>query len=478
MSPESPYCNHTKLTPSRYLCKPKTLPLLLVLALFTVLVRGMALLAVPGSFQEDRDLYRQLAENLLREGRFALGGKPTAFRPPAYPILLVPCVAAGPYTWWAIATLHLALGVATVLLTVFLAKKIAGLRAGLLAGMLLAADPLLVWQSTQIMSETAAVFFVVVTLFCGLQASKPRNLAWSFLTGTAAGITALTRANLLPWTLLVPGLLGLVRQLGENDTFTRDKKREESTQHSEHTKGSFQAVLRLSGSKVRFREVIKTSLIGYVGLGSVLFPWVLRNRLVLGHWIIGTTHGGITFFLANNDYFYDHLKEGRAPRTWRSEAFLEAWEQQVKQYPGLDEAQRDGLAYTLAKETLARRPKEFWISCFWRILWLWTPFPPSELSEAVIGGILPVWLVGGFYVFQYVCAIWGFGIILANRKNSGESWFVLLSGVALALVLTAVHAFYWSNMRMRAPVIPLIASFAGIPISGPAFWRPIDGNRI
>jgi len=364
-------------------------------------------------------------------------------------------------------------------LTGLLAKRIGGLQAGLIAGLWVAADPLLVWQSTQIMSETAAVFFVGVTLFCGFQASKSKNLAWTFLTGTAAGITALTRANLLPWSLLVPGLLGFVRQLGESGPFTRDKKREQTTHHSEQTKGSFQSLPRLSGSKVRFREVIKTSLIGYVGLGSVLFPWVLRNRLVLGHWIFGTTHGGITFYLANNDYFYDHLREHKPLRAWKSEAFITAWQQAVEQHPGLDEAQQDRLAYRLAGETIARRPQEFLQSCLWRVLWLWTPFPPAELSEALTGGVLAVWAVGGFYILQYGCAIWGIRIALRKRINSRETpqilWF-LLSGAALALVLTAVHAFYWSNMRMRAPAVPVFACFAALPLTQLRLWSSPKAN--
>jgi len=479
MSCHNPFCEYSTVLPSKHLRPLDRLPLVLVFAFLVIFVRGVVLFLVPGSLQEDTDLYRQLAENLVREGRFALGGNPTAFRPPVYPILLVPCVATGPYTRWAIAALHVVLGAGTVLLTGLLANRIGGLQAGLIAGLLVAADPLLVWQSTQIMSETAAVLFVVVTLFCGFQASKSKNLAWTFLTGTAAGITALTRANLLPWSLLVPGLLGFVRQLGETSPFTRAKKREQTTHHSEQTKGSFQSLPRLSGSKVRFREVIKTSLIGYVGLGSVLFPWVLRNRLVLGHWIFGTTHGGITFYLANNDYFYDHLREHKPLRAWKSEAFITGWQQAVEQHPGLDEAQQDRLAYRLAGETIARRPKEFWESCLWRVLWLWTPFPPAELSEALTGGVLAVWAVGGFYILQYGCAIWGIGIALRKRINSGEApqilWF-LLSGAALALVLTAVHAFYWSNMRMRAPAVPVFACFAALPLTQLRLWSSPKAN--
>jgi hypothetical protein len=30
-------------------------------------------------------------------------------------------------------------------------------------------------------------------------------------------------------------------------------------------------------------------------------------------------------------------------------------------------------------------------------------------------------------------------------------------GILLALVFTAVHTFYWTNIRMRAPLMPAVA---------------------
>jgi len=33
-------------------------------------------------------------------------------------------------------------------------------------------------------------------------------------------------------------------------------------------------------------------------------------------------------------------------------------------------------------------------------------------------------------------------------------------GLLLAVVFTGVHAFYWSNIRMRAPLVPLVAMAA------------------
>ena len=37
-----------------------------------------------------------------------------------------------------------------------------------------------------------------------------------------------------------------------------------------------------------------------------------------------------------------------------------------------------------------------------------------------------------------------------------------LWGMALAMSLSAVHAVYWSSLRMRAPVVPVVALLAAV----------------
>src|SRR5947199_8267145 len=75
---------------------------LLVLTLF---VRGSVLWMMRGNLEQDPDAYREIAENLLRHGEFALGKPtdtgadevviPTAYRPPLYPVVLSNFPAAG-----------------------------------------------------------------------------------------------------------------------------------------------------------------------------------------------------------------------------------------------------------------------------------------------------------------------------------------------------------------------------------------------
>src|SRR5437879_11593556 len=62
---------------------------------YTTLFRSWAM---RGNLNQDPDAYREIAENLLRHGEFALGKptsanadyqpRPTAYRPPLYPVVL------------------------------------------------------------------------------------------------------------------------------------------------------------------------------------------------------------------------------------------------------------------------------------------------------------------------------------------------------------------------------------------------------
>jgi hypothetical protein len=83
-------------------------------------------------------------------------------------------------------------------------------------------------------------------------------------------------------------------------------------------------------------------------------------------------------------------------------------------------------------------------------LWkrFWGPIPQSQRNAALWlrWGLVIHWLVVGLAA---MAGLWGM---------SGEmrSSLALLS-VALLGSFTAVHAFYWADARMRAPLIPVLA---------------------
>jgi hypothetical protein len=98
------------------------------LLVFTLVVRGGVLWAMRANLQQDPDAYREIAENLLRHGEFALGKdeptgdqplRPTAYRPPLYPVVLsnLPAADGQRISLVKVAALHVLLGVAMVWLT-------------------------------------------------------------------------------------------------------------------------------------------------------------------------------------------------------------------------------------------------------------------------------------------------------------------------------------------------------------------------
>ena len=91
---------------------------------------------------------------------------PGAYRPPLYPLLLTPCVLCGQQNArLAIGILHVALGFATVWLVYVLGRRW-GLTdpTAAAAGLLVACNPILLAQSTQVMTETPAALLTVVGL--------------------------------------------------------------------------------------------------------------------------------------------------------------------------------------------------------------------------------------------------------------------------------------------------------------------------
>ena len=130
-----------------------------------VLVRAAVMLRGPGAF-DDPDNYLPLARSVAAGDGFTWKGRPTAYRPPLYPLLLAPAISIlGEHFVWGVAFLHLGLGAGTVWLTAVAAKG-SGLSPArsALAALVTACDPVLVWQSRSVMTETPTAFFLAAAL--------------------------------------------------------------------------------------------------------------------------------------------------------------------------------------------------------------------------------------------------------------------------------------------------------------------------
>jgi 4-amino-4-deoxy-L-arabinose transferase-like glycosyltransferase len=427
-----------------------------VLILLAVSVRGGVLLAVPDAVAGDPDDYRLLAENLLQHGVFGHGDVPTAYRPPLYPLILAATLALPIPDRLAVGLLHVGWGVATVVLARLLAERVARPRTATLAAVLVAVDPILLGQSARVMTETLAALLAAAALLALVEASRRKNAAAGAVAGAIIGLGALCRPVFLP--------LGVVAVFG--------------------------LPWFASGARSRLRIAATC----FAGLLLVMAPWIVRNQLALGRPIIGTTHGGYTLLLGNNPSFYAYLRgetenEVWDVRTWQRRRAGRAWEvAEASPAPSQGQESRDVAAitnqaspevtadralYAEAWENIARQPGMFAWATLVRLGRLWALAPHrAALGEggwwAAAGWAIAVWYVG-----ILVTGLLGLGRLCrrqAAEDDHSAAFEVVFWSLAWIVVVTLVHSLYWSNMRMRAPLVPAISVLAALGLAWAWAW--------
>jgi 4-amino-4-deoxy-L-arabinose transferase-like glycosyltransferase len=388
-------------------------------AVLTLVVLGvatrLALMAprlLAGAALDDPDAYLPLAR-AVAEGRgfvLPLDGRLTAYRPPLYPLVLAPLQSLlGPdWVGWGVASLHLALGAATILLVAGTATRWGlGPRRALLATFLVAFDPVLMAQSRSVMTETLAAFLVALTLWSA-SASRPRVASMG--AGMGFGLASLCRPSLLPSA----GLATLFLLLGPGR---------------------------------RCDRLIQ----GFLLVGStvlVLAPWAARNARVFGEPVWTTTHGGHTLALGNNPWYYADVLDGGMSPTWTGPGQQAWFSYGASLIWGRPEPEASRILTAEALRMLRDRPRDFARASLARLGRFWGLAPArGAYPEAA----------------RWACALWSlpFGVLLVLGMLRRESWrWPRAVAVALLIGLTVVHSVYWTDLRMRAPLVPALALLA------------------
>jgi hypothetical protein len=400
---------------------------LLGLLLLTALLRGAAGWALAPQLAEDPDSYRLIANNLVTRGSYSTSlpdqtPVPTAYRPPIYPWALACSAMPGKtVSPLIVGSLHLILGMATVGLTWYLGQCWGLARGATLAAFLTLCDPLLWYQSSQVMTETLATFLVVVGLVTLTRLSDRGTWQAACAAGVALGLSSLCRPSLLVWFLLSCG-----------------------------------ACVALPVP--RARKLVCLATIALTGV-LVLAPWIIRNAIQFKRPIVTTTHGGYTFHLANNASFYDHLETAPWGQIWGAHnlppiANAPVRPRSRKPYPAV-ELNQDQLHYEAAWTAIRNKPRAFAWSCAVRLGRLWRLAPHQVSATESLPRRVLRWAVGLWYAGLFCLAVRGLWKLKSEVWKTAWMW-----GILLALALSAVHTLYWSNVRMRAPVTPFLCLLA------------------
>lgn len=412
---------------------------LVLVVLLTLVARGGVLLVSPGELALDPDGYRAIARELRTAGQFARrdnAGPPfaTAFRPPLYPLALAAISRGDHLPWLYIGLLHLAWGVVTAVLTYLVGRHVLRPRLALVAALLTTFDPLLLNQSRLVMTETLAALLTIGAAAALVAWGKKPSWQRACTVGAVLGCGILCR----PTYLVALGLL-LLTGLALHDR------------------------LKLPGRRRHWLAMLAAA-------GVVVAPWLLRNLSVFQRPIATTTHGGYTLLLGNNPFFYDFVESSRWDAAWDAEPFHAEWQRRRSQltdrageltYPvssPAEELAEDAAAYAWATQTMRERPGGFLLASLYRVWQFVSPLPNRVETTESYRQQAARFAVAGWHLAVYALIVAG----LPWRSARGDAF--ALFATTLLLAFLGVHTFYWTNLRMRAPLVPLMSIAAAIGV--------------
>jgi 4-amino-4-deoxy-L-arabinose transferase-like glycosyltransferase len=207
----------------------------------------------------DGEEYLDNARSLVETGVYGYGGRPSAFRPPAYPILLSVSLKLFGASLTPVRLLHVALFVATALCYARITARFFGKVAGVLTAAGFSLYPLFAFVTTEIATENLYMF-IAALVFAGAlpllraNGSPAVQSLRSTALGACCGAGILTRSNMLFVFLILQAAIawrGLRRR--------------------ERALGWMAPILGL-----------------WIGALLVLAPWLVRNQVQLGAPVLGT----------------------------------------------------------------------------------------------------------------------------------------------------------------------------------------------
>ncbi len=382
-------------------------------------IRGALMAAGTGPF-DDPDNYLPLAQSVAAGQGLALKGRPTAYRPPLYPILLAPIVMLSPdRAITAIAIFHLVLGGATVGLTAVAARRwgLGGWRV-LAATWIVAVDPVLAWQGRFIMTETLTACLNASALAA---LTMPR---WRgpVLGAALLGLASLSRPSMLPGAVLIV-IAGFLVSPGV------------------------------------FRERLARCGTLALTLFLVLAPWAIRNALIFGEPVWTTTHGGYTLALANNEVYYRDVLNGPPGNVWMGHDQWLWWDSVNRDTAGMSEPHADRLLKNRVLALALAQPLTFMRAALQRLGRFWSLAPALAVYSPLVRWVTAAWTL----------PLW-IALMLGLARRSLWRWPQIAAPLLVA-GLSLVHTLYWTDLRMRAPIVPAIALVAASAALPPVPWR-------
>ncbi|MBN2390784.1 MAG: glycosyltransferase family 39 protein [Anaerolineae bacterium] len=250
--------------------------------LLALLVRAAWLMCFPSTpiAPVDAEGFHLLAVNVLAGRGFAIGWEapfcPTAVRTPLYPLFVAGIYAIVGQDPVRVLPLQMLLEVLTTALVIRLGRDLGGKRIGVWAGVLYALNGTTQRYTGYLLSETLLLPLLTAALRMTTRYLRHPSAKKAACTGLLWGLALLTKPNVQFLALFV----GVVAFSFQRSAFSHQQLAV-SHQPSPST------IIR---SPSHFSSLIShfSFLFFWLALAVVLFPWLARNRVVFGRWMLSS----------------------------------------------------------------------------------------------------------------------------------------------------------------------------------------------
>lgn len=221
-------------------------------------------------YLDERD-YVELTRSMAEGNGYSTVFGVTAYRPPGYPLLLLPAYLVSGGSVLAMRMVGVFSLAGAIWLVFLLGRRAHSGAAGALAAVLMAGYPLLAYTATALYPQVPAMFLVLLFLHLGLQTTSPqlspgRRLAYAVSGGLTGGMLILTVPTFGPLVLAVLGWLAW---------------RHRSVEH---------------------RRWILRGIAGcLLALAFLPTAWCVRNAVQLHAFVPISTNNGVNLLLGNSD---------------------------------------------------------------------------------------------------------------------------------------------------------------------------------
>ena len=288
---------------------------------------------------------------------------PTAFRVPAYPLLLA-ALTWGHRTVLPVMLAQSALGAGTVISSGILARDIFGRSAGITAAAITALYPYYVLHDTALQETSLFTLLSIASVILIVRTRRTGTIASAGATGALLAALVLTRANLAPFAVLAPLCLACP---GQSEALFASR---------------------------RLRAAIVCALVALLAAS----PWIARSYALTGSPTL-TTQTGFFLWLGNNPYTFSHYPQDSIDRSQEiaSAALTQSDLSQIAAF-GNNEALVDHWYWQKGLNYILEHPGQSFVNGLYKIAaaFSWLPSPRhggwSDIGMAATFG--PVMLLG------------------------------------------------------------------------------------